>query len=170
MKTSIATIIGLVALAFATPGMAAKRRTNRQVIDRFFEIVDSKQGDRLVEVEAPNLVFTTPLGVTKGPEGHKQLLTGFATAFPNFKHTTKRCVESGDFISCEGRFSGDHTGPMMQPDGKSVPATGKHLEFDYVNFARIKDGKIVEMRSAFDLMTLMQQLGLVPSPAETASR
>lgn len=88
MKNSLAIIIGIAALALAASGMAAKPQTNRQVIDRFFEIVDGKHLDRLAEVDAPDFVFTTPMGGTKGPGGHKQLLTGFATAFPNFKHTT----------------------------------------------------------------------------------
>lgn len=59
---------------------------------------------------------------------------------------------------------------MMLPDGKVIPPTKKHVEFDYVGFARVKDGKLVQMRAAFDMMTFMQQLGLVPPPAKTASR
>jgi hypothetical protein len=39
------------------------------------------------------------------------------------------------------RFSGDHTGPMMMPDGKTLAPTKKHVEFGYLGIARIKASK-----------------------------
>ena len=35
---------------------------------------------------------------------------------------------------------------------------------------RVKAGKLAEMNAAFDTMALMQQLGLIPAPPNTASR
>jgi predicted ester cyclase len=175
MKNSLATVIGVAALAIgAHQGLAAKKQSNRQVIDHWFEIVDGKKLDQLAEVEAADLVFTTPMGTLKGPAGHKQLLTGFATAFPNYKHTLKRCVESGDLISCEGVWSGDHTGPMTMPDGKTIPATRKHVDLPFIGLGRVKAGKVAEMNVAMDMMSFMMQLGLIPAPpkadGKTASR
>ena len=170
MKNTLATIIGMAALALGAHGMAARKQTNRQVIDQFYEVVDGKKLDRLAEIEAADLVFTTPMGTVKGPAAHGQMLTGIATAFPNYKHTVKRCVESGNLISCEGTWSADHTGPMMMPDGKSIPATKKHVELPFVGFGRVQAGKLAEMNVAFDMMALMQQLGLIPAPPKTASR
>jgi predicted ester cyclase len=169
MKKSMVTIFAIGTLAVGGAALA-KKQTNQQVITHFFEVVDAKQTDRLVEVDAPDLAMTTPMGALKGPEGHAQLMKGFGTAFPNFKHITGRCVESGDLISCEGKFVGDHTGPMMTPDGKTIPATGKHVEFPYAGVARIKSGKVAELNVYFDVMSFMQQLGLVPSAPKTASR
>jgi predicted ester cyclase len=171
MKNSLAIVIGITALAIgAHQGLAAKKQTNRQVIDQWFEIVDGKKLDRLIEVDAADLVFTTPMGTLKGSEGHKQLLAGFAAAFPNYKHTLKRCVESGDLISCEGVWSGDHTGPLMMPDGKTIPATKKHVDLPFIGLGRVKAGKVAEMNVAMDMMSFMMQLGLIPPPAKTASR
>jgi hypothetical protein len=34
----------------------------------------------------------------------------------------------------------------------------------------VKAGKLAEMNAAFDMMSLMQQLGLIPAPPKTASR
>jgi len=172
-KSLILTFAAAAVTAAAGTGIAsatAKKQTNRQVIDRFFEIVDSKQVDRLGEVDAPDLAMVTPVAALKGPQGHAQMVKGFATAFPNFKHETSRCLESGDLISCEGKFSGDHTGPMTMPDGKVIPPTQKHIEFSWAGIAQIKSGKVAELHVYFDLMTMMQQLGLVPQPTKTASR
>lgn len=140
------------------------KQTNRQVIDHFFTVVDAKNVDKLGEVDAVDLDMVTPMGPIKGLEGHKQMEKGFVTAFPNFKHTTTRCVESGDLISCEGTFSGDNTGPMMMPDGKSMPATKKKVSFGYLGIARIKDNKVAELKVYFDTMNLMMQLGVIPPP------
>jgi predicted ester cyclase len=170
MKKSMTTVLALAAMGWGAGAIAGKKESNRQVVDRFFEVVDSKQLDKLATVDAADLVMTTPMGAFKGPEGHQQMLKGFGTAFPNFKHTTSRCVESGDEISCEGRFTGDHTGPMMTPDGKTIPATQKHIDFPYVGFAKVKGGKIAQLNVYFDVMGFMQQLGLVPSPPKTASK
>jgi predicted ester cyclase len=139
-------------------------------MDRFFEIVDAKKIDKLAEVDAPDLVMVTPTGTVHGPEGHSQIVQGFAAAFPNFKHVTARCLESGDLISCEGHFEGDHTGPMTMPDGKVIPATQKHVEFPYAGVARIKNGKVAELHVYFDIVTFMQQLGVMPAPPKTASK
>lgn len=158
MTKSLAASLCLAALAVAPSALSAKAKTNRQVIDRFFEVVDNKQFDKLGEVDAPDLVLVLPMGTVKGPEGHKQVLKQFAAAIPNFKHRDHRCVESGDTIACEGKFGGDHTGPMMTPDGKSIPATNKHVEFPYAGFARIKNGKVGELHVYFDMMAFMQQL------------
>jgi predicted ester cyclase len=163
------TALAIAALT-GSPTANAKRETARQVMDRFFAVVDSKALDKLGEVDDAELVMQTPMGMMKGVEGHRQMLTGFATAFPNFKHNTSRCIESGDLISCEGLFTGDHTGPLMMPDGRSVPATKKHVEFTYAGIARVKSGKVAELHVYFDNMGFMMQLGLVPAPAKVAAR
>jgi predicted ester cyclase len=171
MKNSLTSVLAIALTASGASGaIAAKKESARQVVDRFFEVVDSKQIDRLSEVDAANLIMTTPMGAFTGPQGHGQMLKGFGTAFPNFKHTTTRCVEAGDEISCEGTFSGDHTGPMMMPDGKAIPPTKKHVEFPYVGFAKVKGGKVAQLNVYFDVMSLIRQLGLVPPAPKTASK
>ena len=169
MTKPLATSFVIFALALGTQAAAAKQ-TNRQVMDRFFAVIDSKQFDRLPEVEVADLVMTTPMGPVKGTEGHKQMLKGYSTAFPNFKHIDLHCVEAGDEIACDGKIVGDHTGPLMTPDGKAIPATNKHLELPYAGLAKIKGGKVVQLRIYYDMMSFMAQLGLLPPPPKTASR
>jgi predicted ester cyclase len=161
MKNAL-TALALILLA-AAPA-TAKKPTAKEFMERYFAAVDSKQPERLAEVDAQDVEFSTPMGTFKGLEGHKQLTAGFAAAFPNFKHTVTRCIEQGDTYACEGNFSGDHTGPMMMPNGQTVPATNKHVEFKWGGMATAKNGKVTSIHAYFDLMTMMQQLGLVPPP------
>jgi predicted ester cyclase len=136
------------------------KKTNHQVADHWQEVVDSKDFDNLVKVDASNFKMTNPFGAIEGVEGHKQFLTAFATAFPNYKHVITNSVEEGNWIAIEGRFIGDHTGPMMMGEG-SVPATNKHVEFTYSGFSRIdQDGKIAEVNVYLDSKSFLSQLGL----------
>jgi predicted ester cyclase len=175
MNTNRWTQVGVLAVALlgAAGAQAKKEATgdkgpNRRVFERWFELVDSHQTDRFGEVEAADLDMKTPMGATKGSEAHVQMTKMFAAAFPNFKHTVGDCVESGERIACEGKFAGDHTGPMAMPGGPTIPATGKHVQFDWQGMARIKDGKVVSVHVSFDNLGFMQQLGLVPPPPSHA--
>jgi predicted ester cyclase len=45
-----------------------------------------------------------------------------------------------------------------------IPATGKEVTIGGIAIARIADGKIMERWEEFDMMGMMQQLGVVPVP------
>jgi len=163
MKSNRWIVVGALAgLALVAGAAQAKKESNRQVIERWFAAVDSKNVENFAAVEAPDLDMKTPMGAFKGTAGHQQMTKGFAAAFPNFKHTVGRCVESGDTIACEGAFSGDNTGPMTMPNGKTIPATGKHVTFEFAGVAVVKNGKVAAVNVYFDNMGFMQQLGLAP--------
>jgi predicted ester cyclase len=136
--------------------------TKTELIQKFFEIVDNHQIDRLPEIEAADLVMRTPMAVLHGPAGHAQMIKGFAGAFPNMKHQSARILESGDWVVAEGSFVGDHTGPMYMPTGDVIPATHKHVDFPYAMVARVVSGKLAELNVYFDNMAFLSQLGLVP--------
>ena len=172
-KSNALFVLSLFGLSLVAAGAAAapKKESARQVLDRFFAAVDSRKPERLEEVDAADIEMTTPMGAFRGVEGHKQLTQGFGTAFPNLKHTVTRCIELADTISCEGKFSGDHTGPLAMPGGPAVSPTHKHVEFGWSGFATVKNGKVTSMHAYFDTMAMMQQLGLVPpAGGATAAR
>jgi predicted ester cyclase len=54
---------------------------------------------------------------------------------------------------------GTHLGDLQ-----GVPPTGKRVEAPGSVFYRIVGGKIVEFRGQLDVMSLMQQLGVIPTP------
>jgi predicted ester cyclase len=161
MKTAL-TALALTLLA-AAPA-TAKKPSAKEFMERYFTAVDSKKPERIAEVDAADIEMVTPMGTFKGVQGHQQLTAGFAAAFPNFKHTVTRCIEQGENVACEGNFGGDHTGPMMLPNGQTIPATNKHVEFTWGGLATVKNGKVASVHVYFDTMAMMQQLGLIPPP------
>jgi ketosteroid isomerase-like protein len=52
----------------------------------------------------------------------------------------------------------------MSSPGGEVPPTGRSLETRFCEVLDIRDGKITDARSYFDLAGIMIQLGLMPAP------
>jgi hypothetical protein len=52
-------------------------------------------------------------------------------------------------------------GPMVGPDGKEIPPTGKSFEVDFCTVARWdENGQIVEENLFYDVVGMMKQIGL----------
>jgi len=86
------------------------------------------------------------------------------TAFPDVKLTIEKEIADGEYVVQHLRAIGTNTGPF-----NGMPATGKKANTTGVMTTKFDNGKIVEVWSFFDNLTLMQQLGVVPTP-ELANR
>lgn len=107
-------------------------------------------------------VVDVPSGATlRGPEGFKQILLGFSTAFPDSRVevTNLSTTEDGAVVEFVGR--GTHTGPLHTTGG-DIPATGRPFEVHFCDVYKIKDGKIVRHSTYYDALSLLQQLGVIP--------
>ena len=60
--------------------------------------------------------------------------------------------------------SATNTGPVM-----GMPPTGKLVHVTGVNVARFVEGKIAESWFNFDMLTLLQQLGAIPTPEQVGA-
>lgn len=96
---------------------------------------------------------------TEGADKFIEGWQGWATAFPDSNASFENAFVSGDNVVLEMTWRGKHTGPMGTPDGE-IPATGKSMEMRACQITEIHDGKVKSIRHYFDMMTLMQQLGL----------
>jgi predicted ester cyclase len=86
------------------------------------------------------------------------------TAFPDAKAEILECIVSGNTAVVRGRFTGTHTGVFKTPMGDIQP-TNKPLDGRYVQIDHFRDDKAAESYLLFDRMEVMEQLGLVPTPA-----
>jgi steroid delta-isomerase-like uncharacterized protein len=104
----------------------------------------------------------------RGKEQLRQVWQGLLTAFPGCQCRITNFIESGNWVVVESKFTATHKGPFVTPGG-TIPATGKTVEAPFVDILELRAGKIVTMRGYFDYLDLMAQLGVVPSPAASAS-
>ena len=95
-------------------------------------------------------------------EGINQVIEvwqGWAKALPDSRASFDNAFVGSGKVVLEITWRGRHTGPMQTPDGE-IPATGKSIEIRACQIVEIEDGKAKSMRQYFDMMTMMQQLGL----------
>jgi steroid delta-isomerase-like uncharacterized protein len=97
-------------------------------------------------------------------EEDQAALKGWHQAFPDISIVPEKLIAEGDLVAIYWIARGTNTGT-----GNGLPATGKKGELAGITIWRIIDGKIKEEWSAFDQLSLMQQLGLLANqkPTET---
>jgi predicted ester cyclase len=88
---------------------------------------------------------------------------GFAArwreSFPDWHSTFEELIAEGDRVAERWTGRGTHRGELQ-----GIAPTGKRVEAPGSVFYRIVDGKIVELWGQLDMMSLMQQLGVIASP------
>lgn len=72
----------------------------------------------------------------------------------------------GDVAVEERTFSGTHDGVLHRPMG-DVPPTGRPVSLDYIQVLRFRDGRHVSFNLMLDRLQMLEQLGLIPSPAQS---
>lgn len=97
----------------------------------------------------------------RGPEGVKQDISKYRSAFPDLYFTIEDLIGEGDRVVSRFRVTGTHKGELM-----GIPPTGKRAEVTGISIVRFAGGKIAEEWSNWDALGLMQQLGVVPAPGE----
>lgn len=85
-------------------------------------------------------------------------LKGWHQAFPDVKIVPEKLIAEGDLVTIYWIASGTNTGT-----GNGLPATGRKVKQAGITIWRIVNGKIKEEWSAFDQLSMMQQLGLLPN-------
>lgn len=69
-------------------------------------------------------------------------------------YTTDHWMEDGDWAACYGACTGTHSGPFM-----GLAPTGKRLRVPYIDFWRIRDGRIAYNKVSVDFAEALHQLG-----------
>ena len=132
---------------------------NKALVRHVFEEVLNPGKLALVEeFYSPNLVVHTPSGAVEGTEAYKQYLMMYHTAFPDAHYSIEDQIAEGDKVVTRWSGRGTHQGSLMglAPTGKQATVTGISIE-------RSEGGKIVEVWTEFDLLGVLQQLGVIPS-------
>lgn len=96
-------------------------------------------------------------GAIHGREGFRAFVTAYLTAFPDGRIVVKEAVARGDAVAQRWTARGTNTGELM-----GMPPTGREVTVEGMTFARVAGGRVVEARTTWDTLALMQQLGAVP--------
>jgi steroid delta-isomerase-like uncharacterized protein len=140
---------------------------NRVIVQRWIEEIWNK-GNLAVadEIVAANYANYDPVGpmLEPGRSGFKKLVALYRTAFPDLQFTIEDIVAEGNKVVIRWKARGTH-----RADPMGIPATGREATTVGISINRIFNGEIVEHRTNWDVLGLMQQLGVMRPLAQSAN-
>jgi steroid delta-isomerase-like uncharacterized protein len=136
---------------------------NKALARRFFlEAFNDGNLGVIDELAAPGIVnhdsaMPEPM---VGIDAVKAAVAGYRTGFPDLRITIEEQVAEGDSVVTRWSALGTHGGDLM-----GMPATGKQATVTGITIDRFENGLVVETRTNWDTMGMLQQLGAVPALA-----
>lgn len=139
---------------------------NRVIIRAYVETVwNQRQLDRAEEFVAPDFLDHAPLpGQAPGLDGARRKWAMYLNAAPDLRVTVEDLVTEDDKVGVRRSYAGTHRGELL-----GIRATGKQVRIGSISIFRLAAGKIVESWEQLDLLSLMQQLGVIPAPGAPAA-
>src|SRR5262245_7441713 len=117
--------------------------------------VESREGRCNRRDLAPTVVFN---GQSITREALKRGLAGRRTAFSDIHVTVEEQVAEGEKVSTRRTWRATHRGPY-----RGVAATGKLVTWTQISVVRFSQGRIVEDWAVADELSILQQLGALPT-------
>ena len=156
MKTI--TVLGICSFLLAGFSFASSPQEQNKAIARraFEEILSHGRFELASELYAKDFV-NHGMHRSAGLEEDQAALKGWHEAFPDVVIVPEKLIAEGDLVTIYWIARGTNTGT-----GNGLPATGKKVEQAGITIWRIVNGKIKDEWSAFDQLSMMQQLGLLP--------
>jgi predicted ester cyclase len=132
---------------------------NKTIARRFVDEVFGGRHESVAELVAPDFV-----GHSWGPQpvdraGLDAAIDRVGAGLSDHSMQIDDLIAEGDRVAVRLRSHARHTGPFM-----GMPATGREYTITETHVLRIRDGQVVEHWRDADMLGLMQQLGMLPTP------
>ena len=111
------------------------------------------------ELIAADFVFHSHDSDIHGLKGFKQRYSEIFNSFPDFRLIIDDMVVEGDKVATRWTMTCTLTG-----EWRGIPPTNKKATIWGISIDRIAGGKFVEEWEMFDSLSLIQQLGILPTP------
>jgi len=136
---------------------------NEALIKRFIEELNKGNTEIINELYAPDYVYYIPSRRTKpmSREETLEMMKNLYRAFPDLNWSIEELITVGDRVIYRFIARGTH-----KEEFGGIPATGNKIESSGILITRIENGKVIEEREEFDMLGLMQQLGMELKPKE----
>jgi steroid delta-isomerase-like uncharacterized protein len=128
---------------------------NKQSARRFYEeVINARNVDALGELLTPDGVDHT-FG-SQNIEQAKQFFGMVLQAFPDLHAEVHDVIAEGDLVAARVTYTGTHQGEFV-----GIPATGRKATTSGVAWLRMEGGKQAEHWGGPDMLSLLQQLGVM---------
>ena len=134
----------------------------QSIASQYLEARNTANLGLLDDIYAPGVVVhdcSAPEDI-RGLDALKSFYEASHAGFPDMEVRFDDVLASKDHVIFRGTIEGTHTGSL-----RGMPPTGRHVSFSCVAIDRIEGGKIVEEWVYFNVLDLLEQLGMSPPPA-----
>ena len=133
----------------------------KSLLSQMFEAWNNGKVDIIDEVFTKDFIYHDPMTPNiSGTAGYKKYVLDVLGSYPDFHVTVEELIQEGDILACKCFWEGTQLG---ESPSLGIPATGNKLYVRLAGFARISEGKIVELWMYQDWLGIMRQLGLIPA-------
>ena len=116
--------------------------------------------DRIEEFVTPDFVNHEAWpGEDPGVEGFRLRMRRLHEAISDMHMDVHEVVAGGDLVAYRATLSGVHTGPLQ-----GIPPTGRRFSARHMHMLRMRDGRSSEHWAVRDDLSMLQQLGVIPTP------
>jgi steroid delta-isomerase-like uncharacterized protein len=136
----------------------ANKALVRQFVEEFWNSGNVAVADEMIATDATIYVNNQEVADI---DTFKALAHSMRTSFPDWDSTFEELVAEGDKVAERWTGRGTHQGEFQ-----GISATGRRVAVAGTVFYRITEGSIVEFHGQFDRMSLMEQLGVLPTRSE----
>jgi predicted ester cyclase len=149
---------------------------NKQTVRRVFDEAFNRGELAIIdEVIAPDGVDHQHANEPSFAQHLKAVVVALRTALPDLRFEIAEMIGEGDWVACYSVMTGTNTGPLerplLPPQGPALlPPTGNRIRVSHVPMIRFQGGKSTDLFHLMDTVTLVGQLGLMPSGAAGEAR
>jgi len=168
-KKSFAILFTLAALGAMSFGCAPDdgEEKNTAAMKGLYEELNKGNLKAIDELFTDNFRFHylgSDTGMSMDKAGMSRGMAEFLTAFPDLQVTIPDLIAKGDKVWAYTIMRGTHKGEFM-----GWKPTGKKIEVEGVEIARLVNGKVVEQWRVFEALAMLQQLDLLCDPNPISS-
>lgn len=137
---------------------------NKSLVRRLMEEVFNRGNFEVAsEIVPADYHSHDPLpGEAPGRAGMAANIQAIRTAFPDVRFEAEQILAEGDRVVVRWRAMGTQRGAFV-----GIPATGKTSVTIGMTMYRVAGGQIVESWNNWDALGMLQQLGVLPQPADS---
>jgi steroid delta-isomerase-like uncharacterized protein len=151
-------------------GKTGETKANLAVVRRFFdEVCNGRCLEIADELFAADHRYHDPSipGVAEGPAGIRQSpgpVVPYQQAFSDAHWHVEDMLAEGDIVVTRWYGTGTQDGDLL-----GIPAAGRQVLVPGLWVQRFAAGKIIESWQVWDTLGMLQQLGVIPAPAEASA-
>jgi len=131
----------------------------KELIHKFVRFINSADEKMAIELISTNAVFYAPTSSEslKGSDGYMIVLRMMRNGFSDIKWALEETIIENNRAATRFTLNGTHDGTFMR-----VPASGKHISVQVINFYEFEKGQIIKEYGMPDLFSLLMQIGVKP--------